>query len=449
MKRAQPQTPEHKQPDRSLQTIFAAVFGGLLGLSLLKFGNPILMEKLVDRPTNSWEWLLNPWPVIIGYWLLAGVTVMGLVIARWKTRAPKILVAMPLVWLAWEIIAAMHSESPKLSWPVVGHFLTCVVCFYLGLFSLSRVERMWPFWMGLIAGFFIVFAFGFEQHFGGLEESRKYWLLYVYPTLKEIQPALYKKMTTNRIFSTLFYPNTLAGVILLLLPMTVAVFWSCRQRFTIGARWLLMGLAAIPAFACLYWSGSKGGWLLMLVIGLLAAMYLPIQRRIKTVLIVAVLVLGLAGFFAKYAGFFKKGATSVVARFDYWEAALKTTASKPVFGNGPGTFGEAYKRIKRPESEMSLLTHNDYLEQACDSGVLGFVTFTGFIAGSLVYVWRRGGLQNDWIKLAVWLGVLGWALQSFVEFGLYIPALSWPAFGFLGWLLGRGGNQFDRQPTAS
>ncbi|MDB6023564.1 MAG: O-antigen polymerase, partial [Pedosphaera sp.] len=37
---------------------------------------------------------------------------------------------------------------------------------------------------------------------------------------------------------------------------------------------------------------------------------------------------------------------------------------------------------------------------------------------------------------AVWLGVLGWALQSFVEFGLYIPALAWPAFGFMGWLLG-------------
>jgi hypothetical protein len=40
------------------------------------------------------------------------------------------------------------------------------------------------------------------------------------------------------------------------------------------------------------------------------------------------------------------------------------------------------------------------------------------------------------LTAAVWLGVLGWSLQSLVEFGLYIPALAWPAFTFLGWLLG-------------
>jgi len=32
--------------------------------------------------------------------------------------------------------------------------------------------------------------------------------------------------------------------------------------------------------------------------------------------------------------------------------------------------------------------------------------------------------------------LLGWSIQGVVEFGLYIPALAWPAFLFLGWLLG-------------
>ncbi len=44
---------------------------------------------------------------------------------------------------------------------------------------------------------------------------------------------------------------------------------------------------------------------------------------------------------------------------------------------------------------------------------------------------------EDWLTFAVWLGVLGWALHSFAEFGLYVPALAWTAFAFLGWLLGR------------
>ncbi len=147
--------------------------------------------------------------------------------------------------------------------------------------------------------------------------------------------------------------------------------------------------------------------------------------------------MGLAGFFWKHSGFFKKGATSVVARFDYWQAAWRTTGTNPLFGTGPGTFSMPYKKIKRPEAEMARLTHNDYLEQASDSGVVGGVAYTLFIIGAVVWSFRKGGVFDDWQATAVWLGVLGWALQGVIEFGLYIPALAWPAFTFLGWLLGR------------
>jgi O-antigen ligase len=139
----------------------------------------------------------------------------------------------------------------------------------------------------------------------------------------------------------------------------------------------------------------------------------------------------------------------VTARFDYWRAAAQITFKNPVFGTGPGTFLIPYTRIKRPESEPSRLVHNDYLEQASDSGLPGFLFYTAFIAGALY--WTRPGRidsvavkggstaaepQTDWLRVWVWLGVLGWALQGFMEFGLYVPALAWPAFAFLGWLLG-------------
>jgi len=462
------------------EQVFAALFGGLLGLSLLKFGNPIIMEKYMEWPTNLFEWVLNSWPIVIGYWILAIVTALGLFVAQWKITTPKWLVAMPLVWLVWEMISASHSLWPEISRPTVVHFATCAVCFYLGLFSLGRIKILLPFWIGLMVGLFFVFASGFQQHFGGLEETRRYWFLYVYPTMKEIPPSLLKKMSSTRIFSTLFYPNTLAGVILLLLPGMLAVLWSLHERFTVGARRFLMGAMAVGALACLFWSGSKGGWLLLLVMGIVATLFMAIPRRFKLMLIYSVLIVGLAGFFVKYAGFFKKGATSVVARFDYWQAALKTAEAKPVFGNGPGTFGKAYERIKKPESEMALMTHNDYLEQACDSGLPGFLAYSTFVVGTLIYVFRRGiglprfsrsapspqpsppmgarevdtptrakpadnlpALAQDWAKLSIWLGLLGWALQSFVEFGLYIPAIAWPAFAFMGWLLARCRNEMD------
>ncbi|NDF01477.1 MAG: hypothetical protein EB034_24910, partial [Verrucomicrobia bacterium] len=76
--------------------------------------------------------------------------------------------------------------------------------------------------------------------------------------------------------------------------------------------------------------------------------------------------------------------------------------------------------------------HNDYLQQAADSGAVGGIAFSGFIIASLVVLVRR--TRGNWPLFAVWLGLLGWALQSFVEFGLYVPGLAWPAFCLLGWL---------------
>lgn len=427
-------------------SVFAALFGLLLGLGLLKFGNPVIFEQANERPTSLDEWIINGWPLVWSYWLLGAVAILGVCVAGWKTNAPRWAAALPLIWLGWQLAAASRTVDPRLTLASLKEFTACVVCFYLGLFPLSRAKKAGFFWAGLAVGFVLVLAAGFLQHFGGLEQTRRYFFLYLYPHLRETHPeylaaGYLKKMSSDRIFSTLFYPNTLAGVILLLLPTTLGVIWSLRREMTMGARALLASLVAGAGLACLYWSGSKGGWLLMLLLVFVAVLFRPFQRKFKILLVCGVLMLGLAGFFWKYSGFFKKGATSVVARFDYWQAALRTAAEHPVLGTGPGTFGIAYKKIKKPESEMALLAHNDYLEQASDSGIPGFLFYSAMVAAALLIPWRRGVLKGGCVKLSIWLGLLGWALQGLVEFGLFIPALTWPAFSLMGWLLGQPANE--------
>ena len=248
-----------------LSGIFAGLFGLLLGLSLVKFGNPVIMEKYVGTPANFYEWLLDPWPLVIAYWMLAGVIITVALVARWKTAVPPALLALPLIWLGWQELAATQTVDAPLTRATLIHFATCVICFYLGLYPLAQARSIPPFWAGICAGFLIVLTSGFHQHFGGLEETRRYFLLYVYPGHNHIPPDLLKKMTSNRVFGTLFYPNTLAGIILMLLPITLALIWGMRDGLTGGARVLLMILAGGAALACLYWSGSKSGWLLMLL----------------------------------------------------------------------------------------------------------------------------------------------------------------------------------------
>lgn len=408
------------------------------------------MPDAVPWPDNGWEWFLDSWPPVMGYWLLGGVALGGLLVVHWKKGLPTALVALPLIWLAWEVIAATQTQIPRFNpWPIVVHFGSCVVCFYLGLFSLSGAQRVWPFWAGIMAGLFFVLCSGLMQHFGGLEDSQKYWYIYIYPKLTTVDPNLIKKMASNRIFATLFYPNTLAGVILMLFPATLAALWSMRERLTTGARVLLMSLVGVAMLACLYWTGSRSGWLLMLLVGFLGALFLPLRRPTKIALVAALLGLGLAGFAVKNMAYFKKGATSVNERFHYWQAAVAITKDNPVFGSGPGTFGKSYARRKQPEYEMAQVAHNDFLQQASDSGLPGFLSYAAMVIGTLTHVWRRAGLRQDWLKLAIWLGLVGAALQSLVEFGLYIPAMAWPAFGLMGWLLGQCRNPIDTGKPAS
>jgi O-antigen ligase len=409
------------------------------------------MEKWTIAPADIWEMVLGgAWPIRWAHVLLFLLAGLGLSVARWKLPSQPWLIALPLAWLVWQSLAAAQSLESTLSWATIRHFVSCVTCFYLGYFALSHCSSLRPFWTLLSVAFLLVLADGWYQHFGGLEETRRYFYLYELPKMREVPPELLKRMNSTRISSTLFYPNALAGAVLLLLPILSGVIVLARNMFTLGARTFLAALFGLGGLGCLYWSGSKGGWLLMLILGLVALLQLRMPKAARVSLLCAVLFLGLAGFFWRYSGFFQKGATSVTARFDYWRAAGQIAFEHPVFGTGPGTFLIPYTKIKKPESEPSRLVHNDYLEQASDSGLPGCLFYSAFIAGTLYWTRPRqsklisaspkGGpgpeLGASWLQTWVWLGVLGWALQGFMEFGLYIPALAWPAFTFLGWLLG-------------
>src|SRR5690606_7108271 len=140
----------------------------------------------------------------------------------------------------------------------------------------------------------------------------------------------------------------------------------------------------------------------------------------------------LAAFFIRYSQYFQRGAPSVGARFDYWSAAVETAKTHPLFGTGPGTFAIPYGKIKAPESEMARLTHNDYLQQASDSGWVGFTLYGGLVFGVFWNLYRYS-FSKDWVFKLVLIGLFAWGLQSAIEFGLYIPAISWTAFLLMGW----------------
>jgi O-antigen ligase len=337
-----------------------------------------------------------------------------------------------LAWFGWQLVAATNTVDASLTQVTLLHFAACVACFYLGLFALSQVDRMTPFWVAILAGFVWVLWIGFDQHFGGLEATQRW--VYSQPNWREYPPDYLKRIASSRIFSTLVYPNALAGVILLFLPVLLTITFRMTQRSHRIVRGVAVGLLGYAGLACLYWSGSKAGWLIAMVLALTVVLRLRLRQTVKVIIVGGALVIGVTGFVIKFADYFQKGATSVSARLDYWRAALQIAKENPVLGTGPGTFSVPYRKIKAPESEMTRLVHNNYLEQASDSGVVGFLAYSWMILGSLVFLHCK--YSTDHVRFAIWVGVFGWVLHGLVEFGLYIPALAWPAYMLFGWLWG-------------
>lgn len=430
--------------------VLAGLFGAFFGLALLKFGNPPVMDSWVSAPKGGYELVLGtPWPISWAYWMLAGLIVGGAVAAKGTAplrlgRDCRISGVLALAWLLWVFVSAFSSSDPGISWLVFRHFAAAVACFFLGLLVLPRAGSMRPFWVGILAGFALMLAAGWSQHFGGLEQTRRYFHLYLYPRMTDVSPEYLKKISSDRIFGTQFYPNTLAGALLL---FTFPLLWllrTLRRLFSPGARGLLAGLLAAGSAGCLIWSGSKGGWLLMLLLlaGLLVRS--PLPRKARMAVLALCVIAGVAGFAWRYAAFFQRGATSVGARLGYWSAAARIACANPFDGAGPGTFGREYERIKPPGAESARLAHNDYLQQASDSGWPAALAYTGFVVFTLGAGWPRSradfreaddAASGPGMRLAVALGLSGWALHSGIEFVLYIPALAWPAFALLGWLL--------------
>jgi O-antigen ligase len=437
-----PSKPSAAQDAPVQPLLFMALAGMFFFVAVVKFGDPVILDSIVTPPQNWLEALVDSWKVKWGYLLMIPVFAAGLFAMRWKPFPRKWPLVLPLLWLGWEFISATGTVSASLTGATLAHFFACVGFFYLGLFALRGVRNPWPVWVGLSLALCWALRVAMEQHFGGLEATRRMiqenkGLALPPGVLNSV--AYLRRVSSDRVFGTFLYPNSLAAGILLLLPVTLVFLWQLTPKLRAWIRGLFVLILGGCGLACLYWSGSKAAWLFMVVLGVIALARSPLRMAWKRTLIYGLLLAGMLGFTVKYVDSVMRGKTSMVARFDYWKAALQIVRKHPVIGTGPGTFGIAYQQVKSENSEMARLTHNDYLEQASDSGIIGFLTFSTLIAISIPYLYRYRLLKNDqfiMVRFAVWLGLLGLFLHSLMEFHLYYPALAWPAFFLLGWLWG-------------
>ncbi len=443
------------------QLAFAVALGLFLGLAIVKFGNPAILDYRVSPPqtlTQIWHYA---WPSQWAYWFLVPLSLAGLgVAAALKPRWPasRWLWGLPLIWFGWQIVSALQTVDGRLTTLTLWQFGGCLACYFLGALALGNRDTLRWLLIGVLAAFTFCLVRAVNQKLiefpaerqALLEGERTGWTNFAPDLVLELKqegtiintngvdvanPIILAKYARGRVMGTLVYPNALAGVVLLLFPVSLVLAFSSTRRLRRLTRTAVVALALFLGCAALFWTGSKLGWLLTVMLVGLWLFHLDWPGRWKAAALALVLVVGTGVFAVRFHSYFASGAKSVGARFDYWRAALQNTAAHPVAGSGPGTFQHPYAELKAPEAEMARLTHNDYLQQFSDSGIIGGTSYAAWIVLSLIAVGRRVWRSVDPVSFALFLGVLGWFVQGLGEFSLYVPALAWTAFALLGWLV--------------
>jgi hypothetical protein len=441
--------------------LYALAFGLFLGLCVWKFGNPVILDTKISAPVTTSDFLNEAWPLHWAGWILLPLAVPGALLVLQNKISwphPKWLWLLPLAWLGWQFFSAARTVDANLTRDTLWQFSGCAAGYFLGALFFAR-DQLWR-WLlpGLLAAFAFCLVrgvdqrvFEFPQNYQMLVQGERCgWtnfppadvaqmkadnVIIITNGAEAANPVILGKFKKGRVSGTLVYPNALAGLVLLLWPLSLALAFGATKNLKPPIRLAAIGLTVFLGGAAFFWSGSKLGWLIGIAAGGLLLLRLDWPKKLKLAAVALVLVAGLGVFAVRFHNYFSAGATSVVARFDYWRAAVRTTAANPIFGTGPGTFQRPYARIKSPEAEMARLTHNDSLEQFSDSGLAGGLAYAAWIFLALAVAGKKLWRTGDSAAIAIFIGLLGWFAQGFGEFGLYIPALAWPAFTLLGCLV--------------
>ena len=273
--------------------LYTFAFGLFLGLCIWKFGNPVILDHKIIAPATPAEFFNEPWPLHWANWILLSLVGLGALLIfqkKFTWTQSQWLWLLPLIWLGWQFVSATQTVDADLTRATLWQFSGCVACYFLGALIFAR-GNLWR-WLlpGLLAAFSFCLVRGIDQHVFEFPQNRQVlvegerngWTNFPAATIAEMKndgviintngidvanPAILEKFKKGRVAGTLIYPNALAGIVLLLWPISLALAFGATQKLKPPIRLAVIGLAIFLGGTALYWSGSKLGWLIVIAIG--------------------------------------------------------------------------------------------------------------------------------------------------------------------------------------
>ena len=293
---------------------------------------------------------------------------------------------------------------------------------------------------GLLTGFVITVYLGLAQILWEFDQQAAY-IAEQEAAGMEIRFDLKARMLDRRVFAGFALCNTLAGYLVAVFPLLLAVLWQfLRQKkasilFAVGG----LAIACIAFFPVYVGTGSRAGFLTALIA---MAIFVILFTRHKwlcfTVLAIAVLIIAVGGWYTITQG---RGTASMEVRADYIARASEMMLANPLCGTGWGDFFHDYTKIKKIDSaEAPHTPHNFLLALGSQCGFPGFLIALAVMLYPLIigaqYIWTARRKRRGFpLRIgAAWLGLTAFYLHAMLDAHLQVPGAMATAF-FLGFYL--------------
>lgn len=350
----------------ALSPIGALAAGGALALVVAVFFNATALLLVLVAAFPWDDALAYPTETVSVVKLLGALVMVGYVV-RVVARQERLLLPGTLGWLClftiWVLLATLLSPDPATSLQATLRYL-------------------------LFAGFFFLFV--------QLVRTRVALRASVRALVASVSLAALIALTgflsseSGLASGPIGDPNDFAYVLATVLPLAGYLIVADGRY-----RWLWLA-AALLLVAALLATLSRGAIVGLLALGVwaLATRRVPLGGVLATGMAVIAIVVLAFTFWGplideRVQAKGKVAAENVDSRQALWAAAMRMAGNDPLFGVGPGRFGEASPDylVDEPIGLEDPVVHNSFLEVLAELGLPALVAFLLFLAGS----WRLAG----------------------------------------------------------
>ncbi len=375
--------------------------------------------------------------VITGAWVALGI-VASLSLFLWATGSVWQR-RLDLIWLPLYIPLAI--------------FLLLGLAQYWAQLPLDRFETRQAL---VLLGTDLTFFFLVTQLFASADSRTWRWfgptvllfagslgLFAILQTVSSRTAQIYAMVDTpgNIHFGPYVNPDHYAGLMEMLVPVAV-LYIVGRHRRSSAASLLVLAVIATVAVTALLLTGSRGGLLALftemtLVLALLGWGARTAEKRRLAKAVAATILAAMLLFSWVDSGRASKhlGLILHLESPDWGDSSRKSLALDSlrmwrdhlVLGVGLGNFETAYPGYQSLPTDLWIdHAHDDYLEAAAETGLVGAVLILSALALFFRLAFQdlhyRLRSEGGWIRLGAAIGCCGMLVHSFFDFNLHIPA---------------------------